>query len=1061
MDPDNHDFRPRAGQLDANGDEYLIDQGVPVSVTREQLFTYENIGNATNHAADTAVIETIDVTTDFNGDAPDLGAYEYGDTTYWLPGRQDEQASMPVPRINGEYVVLDADLMYLIGLGGVSANIYFGEDPSSLKYLTSKVAPENIVTLSDFVTLDGNVQYYWRVDTVLADGSVVVGEVWSFKTMINREFIPMTSKSISGGATWLFDSVYSYDNSGTAHSNSSILYSTDSYLANGGFKLTIGYTTDSTDTTGAHMLGFGLVSDETNFESYTGGNPFFNQSDVYSLGVNVVANGDGTVQGLNFTDGSVLTTLDTAGTNIQFGSKDNFETRESTVVEIEIRPNGAWSYSIDGIVEASGVIEDGFDLSKHYHVVVYGRDDNANKAIQHISLEYNAAPEANAVSQVTDEDSPIAITLSGFDQEGDSLSYSVLSQPANGALSGTLPNLTYTPHANYNGTDIFSYAVNDGSSNSDEATVSITVDPVNDVPVAEAVSATVVEDDFVVVTLNGSDIDGDALNYLIVTSPEHGILSGTAPNLTYTPDANYNGSDVFTYRVNDGSVNSAVVTVSLNIVGSNDTPTFESSPELGDLTANASFSGSLADIADDIDGDALTYSILSGPDWLSIAPDGTLSGTPEFLDSGLNTWVIQVSDGNGGTATTTLEITVLSEILLGYDFDAGTSDATVVADSISASQFTSPMDIGYVATAGDNTGMDATGADLGDAATLGCIGIGVNDAITGNFADAVAGDDYMSFTITPDVGVTIQLSGITFLAVKKSGNSVDEYAVADAAGNLIGGTVAITTVSSELTTTYDGVLVDLAGTSLESITEATEFRIYAWGRGTTKTSNTLATLDKVTLHGSAVVEPVANWTLDDGDSSTAIDRSGNGYNGSITDATFVDGIDGTALDFNGSSTEITLPASAFASLDQQVTISMWAYGSTELPKSHSVLQALDAAGNRILNIHLPWRNSNVYWDAGFDTAYDRIHKAAATSQFSGSWSHWVFVKNASIGTMEIYRNGSLFHSGTGKTKSMLGISSVTLGSQGGHFYYSGLIDDVLLFEVALTAEEVAELYDSY
>ena len=74
---------------------------------------------------------------------------------------------------------------------------------------------------------------------------------------------------------------------------------------------------------------------------------------------------------------------------------------------------------------------------------------------------------------------------------------------------------------------------------------------------ADAQNVTTAEDTAQPITLTGTDVDGSPLTYTIVTPPAHGTLSGTAPNLTYTPAANYNGADSFTFKVNDGTVDSA------------------------------------------------------------------------------------------------------------------------------------------------------------------------------------------------------------------------------------------------------------------------------------------------------------------------------------------------------------------------------------------------------------------------------------------------------------------------------------------------------------------------
>src|SRR5207249_5222064 len=134
------------------------------------------------------------------------------------------------------------------------------------------------------------------------------------------------------------------------------------------------------------------------------------------------------------------------------------------------------------------------------------------------------------------------------------LAYAIVTGPAHGTLSGAAPNLTYTPALNYNGADSFTFKANDGSLDSNPATVTITVTAVNDAPVATDQAITTDEDTPKPVNLTATDIEGSPLTYAIVTGPAHGTLNGTAPTLTYTPAANYNGPDSFTFKANDGSL---------------------------------------------------------------------------------------------------------------------------------------------------------------------------------------------------------------------------------------------------------------------------------------------------------------------------------------------------------------------------------------------------------------------------------------------------------------------------------------------------------------------------
>ena len=123
----------------------------------------------------------------------------------------------------------------------------------------------------------------------------------------------------------------------------------------------------------------------------------------------------------------------------------------------------------------------------------------------------------------------------------------------------------YTPNADFNGPDSFTYKANDGASNSNVAMVNITVNSVNDAPIAYDQSINVMESTPKSIVLTANDIDGDAMTYAIVTDPTHGILNGTAPNLTYTPNADYIDADSFTFKVNDGVFDSNLAEITITV----------------------------------------------------------------------------------------------------------------------------------------------------------------------------------------------------------------------------------------------------------------------------------------------------------------------------------------------------------------------------------------------------------------------------------------------------------------------------------------------------------------
>lgn len=247
-----------------------------------------------------------------------------------------------------------------------------------------------------------------------------------------------------------------------------------------------------------------------------------------------------------------------------------------------------------------------------------------------VTVTVNAAPTANAQSVTLDEDVATAITLVGTDPNSEVVSYTVLSTPSHGALSGTAPSLTYTPALQYYGADSFTFRVNDGLQNSNTATVSITVTSVNDAPVATAQSVSTDEEVAVEITLSGTDVESSPLTYAVVAQPTHGELTGTAPNLTYTPAEDYTGSDSFTFRVNDGTVNSSTATVSITVNGINDAPWAEPMNDYEEAE------GAVLDLRgmcnDDDLGDTLTLTItqISGPSCGAIE-GGSISGDGGFI----------------------------------------------------------------------------------------------------------------------------------------------------------------------------------------------------------------------------------------------------------------------------------------------------------------------------------------------------------------------------------------------------------------------------------------------
>ncbi|MEX1113819.1 MAG: heparinase II/III family protein [Akkermansiaceae bacterium] len=267
----------------------------------------------------------------------------------------------------------------------------------------------------------------------------------------------------------------------------------------------------------------------------------------------------------------------------------------------------------------------------------------------------NSAPVAIAQALSTPEDVTLPITLTGSDVDNHPLTFIIVSQPTKGTLSGTAPDLTYIPAANQNGPDSFTFKVNDGVADSATVTVTITITPVNDLPVAIGQNLETAEDTVLPLTFAGSDVDGDPLIFIIMSQPTKGVLSGTGADRIYTPTANQNGSDSFTFKVNDGVADSDTVTVTITITPVNDLPV--AAPQVAETVYGIPLPITLA--GDDVETEVLSYSIVNGPS------NGTLTGTAPAITyvptpgyHGSDSFTFLVNDGTADSLPATVTITV-------------------------------------------------------------------------------------------------------------------------------------------------------------------------------------------------------------------------------------------------------------------------------------------------------------------------------------------------------------------------------------------------------------------
>ena len=317
-----------------------------------------------------------------------------------------------------------------------------------------------------------------------------------------------------------------------------------------------------------------------------------------------------------------------------------------------LRVGGVLTYSLDATLpaDATGVLE-----TRAVVAMPPGDDPNPanNEAVDADTVLSNHAPVAQDGSVTTPEDSAVSIVAAATDAESDPLTWRIVAAPQHGTLGGSLPNVTYTPNANFNGTDAFTFQVNDGRADSNVGTVQIAVTPQNDAPAASAQAVSTEQDTPLPITLSGTDVDGDTLTFSVVTPPAHGNLSGTGASLTYTPAAGYHGPDAFTFEASDGQA-AASAAVSITVTRTNHPPALAS--PIADVAVNTDATVAFVELSstftdpDLADGDTLALSVAANTNASLVTP--TITGTSLRLGlaagmSGTSTLRIRATDSHG------------------------------------------------------------------------------------------------------------------------------------------------------------------------------------------------------------------------------------------------------------------------------------------------------------------------------------------------------------------------------------------------------------------------------
>jgi hypothetical protein len=377
-------------------------------------------------------------------------------------------------------------------------------------------------------------------------------------------------------------------------------------------------------------------------------------------------------------DGTLVIDLTAFGSDAENDTLIATITAQATHGTLIEASDGTWIYTPEanyfGTDDVSFILSDGRLIS--------------TEAILSITIvAVNDAPTLMDQTATLDEDGSITIDplASATDIDGDTLVATVVAGPTHGTLTVTADgSVNYRPDAEYFGSDSYTYRINDGQADSNIATVNLTVNPVNDAPVARDGAVTLDEDASVILDLRsfGLDIDSPDIEVQIVNGPAHGSLTMNSDGTyAYEPVANYNGSDTVQFQLSDGELSSNIATLHLTIVTVNDAPT------LGDQTFTLTEDGSAMidplESAIDIDGDMLTSTIVAGPTHgtLMVNADGSFTYRPDANYFGSDSYTYRVSDGQADSniATVNLTITPVNDAPTAADSQViGTEDTALV-----------------------------------------------------------------------------------------------------------------------------------------------------------------------------------------------------------------------------------------------------------------------------------------------------------------------------------------------------------------------------------------------
>ena len=426
-------------------------------------------------------------------------------------------------------------------------------------------------------------------------------------------------------------------------------------------------------------------------------------------------------------------------------------------------------------------------LDSFTYIVSDGNGGETQATVNVTINSINDDPVLNDDVASVDEDGSVDIDIlaNDSDVDNDTLTPSIDVTATNGVAVLNADNtITYTPNADYNGTDSITYSVSDGNGSTQTTSVNITINAINDAPVANDDAVSVDEDGQINidVLINDSDAENDTLTPVIDVTSTNGAAVLNADNtITYTPNANYNGSDAITYSVSDGNGGITQATVSITINSVNDLPTAQDDSFTGDQDIVISGNVMANDIAD-VENEAISttaetiISANGGSVVLDAAGNFTYTSAPGFY--GQDSFSYTLNDTSGGSVIGNVTLDVAEKTYNRIVFE-GTSGQDFEEAGTGIYEFRGYADDdAFFGGEGDDLIIGGAGNDQFE----GWVGIDEASYVTSNG----------SVVVDLSTGVTIDdgLSGIDEFAdiENASGSDFDDILLGDSANNeLIGG----------------------------------------------------------------------------------------------------------------------------------------------------------------------------------------------------------------------------------------------------------------------------------